>query len=143
VRKRCHFKVDKVELHFKDEAQLQGGDRTSPRFTVMAVFADQARNFAYFTRTGTAPDHTRLVNFVILAISCRAQQGVQGPARKRDGRPYSGKEGYSIVPEDLPMPVLDDDDVVNDNSPWGYRGPQQSAARSRRFGTRMLCARTA
>ncbi len=42
---------------------------------------------------------------------------VQGPSRIWDGRPYKGDEGYSEVPEDLPMLVLCDEDVVTDNSP--------------------------
>ena len=42
---------------------------------------------------------------------------VQKPTKNWDGKPYSGKEGYFIVPEDLPMPVLDDDDdVIYDTS---------------------------
>ena len=58
---------------------------------------------------------------------------VQAPTRKWDGKPYSGKEGYFIVPEDLPMLVLNDEDVVNDNSPWGYGGPQEREIRKIRY----------
>ena len=66
-------------------------------------------------------------------IPSRKSFVVQAASRKWDGKPYSGKEGYSEVPEDLPMLALNDEDVVHDNSPWGYGGPQEREIRKIRY----------
>ena len=50
-------------------------------------------------------------------IPSRKCFAVQRPRTILDGRPYKGDEGYPDVPEDLPMLVLCDEDVVTDNSP--------------------------
>ena len=50
---------------------------------------------------------------------------LQQPSIVRDRKPYSGREGYTGVPEDIPalVPEFSDDDEV-DNSSWSYGGPK-------------------
>jgi len=57
---------------------------------------------------------------------------MQKPSMKRNGKPYSGKEGYTIVPDDIPALVEDDNDVI-DNSAWSYGGPQKRELKTTKY----------
>ena len=67
-------------------------------------------------------------------IPSRKYYILQKPSILRDGKPYSGTEGYMVVPEDIPALVQEysDDDQI-DNSPWAYGGPQKRELKIQKY----------
>lgn len=57
---------------------------------------------------------------------------LQRPSIKPDGKLYTGKEGFKVVPKNIPALMQDDNDVI-DKSPWSYGGPQERELKATKY----------